>query len=238
MKVFLINLAANTERFAVADGQLKRLGVAYERFDAVNGKMLPIEERKKAVNYFRWWCAIGRPIVPAEIGCALSHYQLYQRMIDEGINHACILEDDVVLTDDFPRQLEFVESWMKNEKSQVVLLSNHTLETYEEWSIHETKYDMWAEGYVLNLKAAKALLQANLPIQVPCDHWGRWVKLGVIKLYHAFPPVCSQDQVTFASSTSENRGNVKDKKIVEFMIYKSKRLVGKMIDLVLCLIGK
>ena len=233
MKVFLINLDVNTDRFAVADRQLKQLGVDYERFPAVYGKTMPKEERKAAVNRFRWWCAIGRPIAPAEIGCALSHYRIYQRMLDESIPYACILEDDVVLKPAFGAQLEFVASHINPASPQVILLSNHTPEHCETQRLKETRADMFTEAYVVTQAAAKALLQANLPMQVPCDHWGRWVKRGVIQLYHAFPTVATQDQVTFASSTSEGRVNPNTLSRYAYFCHKVKRAFGRSLDIAL-----
>ncbi len=239
MKVLLVNLAKNPERLAVADAQLKKQSVIYERFAAVYGKELSAEEQKKAVNTFRWWCAIGRPVVPAEIGCALSHYRIYQRMIAEDLPYVCILEDDVVITEHFLKQLENIAQWLDVSQSQVVLLSNHTSQRGEDWDILSTKSDMWTEGYVLTQKAAKALLRANLPMQVPCDHWRRWVNSGAIKLYHAFPTVCSQDQVTFASSTSEGRRlATNERALLSYVLHKVKRCIGKLIDCLLCYLEK
>ena len=74
MKVFVINLDKDKDRMASIDAQLKGLGVQYERISGVYAKNLPGQERKCFVNNFRWWCAVGRPISPAEIGCAMSHY--------------------------------------------------------------------------------------------------------------------------------------------------------------------
>ncbi len=228
MKVFLINLASNLERMAVADAQLRRLSVDYERFDAVYGKALSEAEKKQYVNYFRWWCAVGRPICDGEIGCALSHYRIYERMIKESVPYFCVLEDDVVLTKDFPKQLAEVEKWLDGKQPQVVLLSNHTKERQEGWGIYPTKRDMFTEGYVITLPAAKALLQANLPMQTPCDHWGRWVKSGAIQLYHAFPTVCSQPHDT--TDIAIGIRYVKDFPLPLWVWHKFKRLVGKTID--------
>ena len=233
MKVFLINLDTNIARFAVADRQLKQLGVDYERFPAVYGKAMSEAERKEAVNGFRWWCAIGRPIAPAEIGCALSHYRIYQRMVEEEIPYICILEDDVVLKPAFGAQLDFIASQLDVTLPQVVLLSNHTAERCETQCIKVARADMFTEGYVITKPAAKALLKANLPIQVPCDHWGRWVKRGVIQLYHAFPTVATQDQVTFASSTSEGRVNPNTLSRYAYFCHKVKRAFGRSLDIAL-----
>lgn len=231
MKVFLINLDKNPDRLAAADAQLKRLGVEYERFPAVYGKALSEEEKRRAVNRFRWWCAVGRTIRDGEIGCALSHYAIYRRMVEERIPMACVLEDDVLLEDAFPDQLRRVEAWVRPGEPQVVLLSNHTQERHMDAGVFPAKSDMFAEGYVLTGCAAQRLLGANLPMQVPCDHWGRWVRSGAIRLYHAFPTVCAQNRRDFASGTvSPDSFDVRRLPTFARFPHKAKRVLGKVLD--------
>ena len=42
---------------------------------------------------------------PAMIGCALSHYACWQRVVDEELHSVLILEDDAVLVPDFQQGL-------------------------------------------------------------------------------------------------------------------------------------
>ena len=230
MKVYLINLDSETERLAAADAQLKRFGVEYRRFPAVRGSSLAKGERDAAVNYFRWWCAVGRPCRVGEIGCALSHYGIYRGMLERP---ACILEDDVVLDDRFPSVLNKVEKFVDANRSQVVLLSNHKAKRggVEGVAIVPAQADMYAEGYVITPKAAQALLRANLPMQCPCDWWGRWARRGIIELYHAFPTVCSQNQAQYASGTvGVGCFKVSELNRFRWLMHKGKRLIGKIID--------
>ena len=225
MKVYLINLDSEKKRFATADAQFKRLNVTFERIPGVYGKKLQQKERDNAFNRFRWWCAVGRPVRDGEIGCALSHYSIYKQMRDEPV---CILEDDVVLDSRFKEVLEYVEHQIDIDKSQVILLSNHSKDIPKDNNIHieHAKRDMYAEGYVITPKAAHALLKANLPLQCPCDWWGRWVRRGVIELYHAYPPVCSQNQAQYISGTVDvGCLRVSELKWFRWLIHKGKRLI-------------
>lgn len=230
MEVFIINLDRDLERMRAADAQLRKLDVVYKRISATYGKELSPGARKRIVNYLRWWCAVGRPVRDGEIGCALSHYSIYKQMRDEPV---CILEDDVVLDSRFKKVLEYVEHQIDLDKSQVILLSNHSKDIPKDNNIHiePAKRDMYTEGYVITPKAAHALLKANLPLQCPCDWWGRWVRRGVIELYHAYPPVCSQDQTRYESGTVDpSCFNVKNLNTFAYMMHKGKRLVGKLLD--------
>ncbi len=51
--------------------------------------------RREAVK-----CA-GRELSPEEVGCALSHAKMWERLIAENLNEVLVLEDDVVLVETF-----------------------------------------------------------------------------------------------------------------------------------------
>ena len=230
MKVFVINLDKDKDRMASVDAQLRKLGVDYERVSGVHAKEMPIEERNRAVNRFRWWCAIGRPIVPAEIGCALSHYNIYRSMKNGEV--FCILEDDVMLTDDFPIRLKEIESFVDVRKPQVIMLSSHN-RPQSGTGIVRSRSAMCTDAYVITQSAAKALIKANLPMQVPCDHWWRWESKGLIELYHALPISVEQDQDQFGTSTQQNAVQVSSYPPFKWITHKIKRLLGKTFDLIL-----
>ena len=227
MKVYLINLDRDVERMKVINARLNELNVEYERVSARDAKLLNLNANDGSVNRFRWWCAVGRPIRPGEIGCALSHYDLY-RKISEPV---CILEDDVIIEDRFIDVLKQVEKWINPKLPQVVLLSNHSKKKYDDNGIYRTESDMYAEGYVITPTAAKALINVNYPLQRPCDHWGLWAKRGIIELYHAIPTVCSQDQSQFVSGTVDAKSfKVSELNFVQCVLHKAKRAVGKTLD--------
>ena len=65
---------------------LNGLKVEFERFDAVDDKLLSSEELSRI-------CA--RSDLPVgQIGCCLSHFGVYERIVARGISVACVLEDD------------------------------------------------------------------------------------------------------------------------------------------------
>lgn len=240
MKVFLVNLDRDTDRLASVDRQLKRLGVAYERVPAVYGKDLPADSIKAHCNAFRWWCAIGRPPSLGEIGCALSHFKIYERMLAEGISAACIIEDDIALSSSFASGLEKVADEIDESRSQVVLLSDHsglysTRQSGKEFEIVKSAKGMCTDGYCLTQLAARALLKQNRPIIVPCDMWKRWACKGVIELFHLLPSVCRQDE-SFGSYTTIGRVAVDSLSTANKIWYKLNRLLGKTVDFILLIL--
>lgn len=91
--VFLINLDRQPGRLRFMQAQLAALGIAPIRIAAVNGRD-PVERaRSSAASYAQ--------LTPGEIGCFESHRRLWRKIVDEAIPAACILEDDMLVADDF-----------------------------------------------------------------------------------------------------------------------------------------
>ena len=235
MQIYLINLDKDKDRLAIIDLQLKKLGINYERFSAIYAKDISKEELNKYVNRFRWWCCMGRKILPGEVGCALSHYSIYRTIINKGINYACILEDDIIINENFKERICKIEKWIDINKPQVILLSNYTNEIEDIEEIRKVNSGLCTDAYIITKKAAKALLKENYPICVPCDHWGRWFKNKSIDLYMALPHVAKQNWDDFESNMAESKLFNKRKNIFHMLVYKAKRLIGLTIDKVLSL---
>ena len=98
MKIFVINLDKDVARMQFMDRQLKVLGLEYERMPGVNGREFDfadeyIEDQAIAKN--------GVALTRGEIGCAASHKRCCQKVLDANLEQALILEDDVLLPDNF-----------------------------------------------------------------------------------------------------------------------------------------
>jgi GR25 family glycosyltransferase involved in LPS biosynthesis len=48
----------------------------------------------------------GISLTPGGIGCALSHRAVWQRIVDENLDHVLILEDDIRINDDFYEKID------------------------------------------------------------------------------------------------------------------------------------
>ena len=237
MRVFLVNLRKNPERLERSASRLGALGVEFERVEAIYGKDLTRDEKHAAVNGFRWWCAQGRKIRDGEIGCALSHFKIYKKMQEEGIEYACILEDDNIYDDEFCAVLDQVGKLLDTKRPEVVLLSNYTdpVTVSNEVKIAPTRNDYTTASYIITRAAAMALLKANFPIQVPCDYWRRWVSRDIILLYHSVPTVCKQEDRKIYGSDVETSDmeRVSEYGLLKWIFHKVKRAIGVAIDSVL-----
>lgn len=94
--IVVINLDRDTDRLAHMLVQFDQLGLAFERFAAINGADLPENLRP----YFP--SSAQLPLSPGEIGCYASHLAICQRVVEGSLPPiVCVLEDDVALSVDF-----------------------------------------------------------------------------------------------------------------------------------------
>jgi len=107
LPTFVINLERDTERRRHMAGLLEQLGLAAEFVPAVDGRKLTASERA-AYDRARALRIYGVEMMDTEIACCLSHYNVYRRMLRDGIGTALILEDDVHIDATFPRVLQDV----------------------------------------------------------------------------------------------------------------------------------
>ena len=99
--VFVINLRRSTERRSIMTGRLNQLGVDHSVFEAVDGQKLELETAS-VYDGARRRMLFGRDMTKGELGCLLSHRAIYQAIVDRDIEKAVILEDDTILSTDFP----------------------------------------------------------------------------------------------------------------------------------------
>lgn len=201
IRTYLINLDKNVDRLHVMDAQLTRLGLGYERVEAVSGKELSPVEVERDFAAVRSFLAMGVRLTRGEIGCALSHGIAYSRMEDENLPVALVLEDDVVLGDGFLDALEDAVNFVDVNKPQVVLFSAWNVPEDERrpHGIVNAPFGTCADAYLITLPAARLIRKANYPVVTVADRWSRWRKRLGLELYRAFPTMVSQDNDRFGT---------------------------------------
>ncbi len=90
-KVFVINLKSATDRWERVKKALGAGGFDFTRVEAIDGRQ--IADYRRYVSPWSRLIAV-RPIAPTEVGCWLSHRSVWQRIVDENISQALVLEDD------------------------------------------------------------------------------------------------------------------------------------------------
>ena len=166
MKIFVISLKDSKDRRKEMESQMKSLGLAFEFFDAIDGRQgLPnkyesMVDRKLAKKH------IGADISDSEIACALSHALLYKEIVDKKTPHSIILEDDCIIDNDFAKLVK--RNYLQNSNCKGVLLYHLSASViklfskplFGEYQIHKiAKTPFAAVGYYLTLPMAEKLLK-------------------------------------------------------------------------------
>ncbi|MEJ6390422.1 glycosyltransferase family 25 protein [Gymnodinialimonas ulvae] len=92
--IHVINLAENTVRLDNVRRQLDAQGLAFERIDAVNGWALSEQDITQVYDAKRNRRYARHDLVPAEIGCYLSHIDAWKRIAEGDGAGGFIFEDD------------------------------------------------------------------------------------------------------------------------------------------------
>ena len=95
-----INLDRDTQRRAHMERTLEYMGVAYERFTAVDANHLSPEQEAYYHASQRTHLGAG------EIAALLSHISVWKLIADGDTDLGLVLEDDVIFADDFARFLD------------------------------------------------------------------------------------------------------------------------------------
>ena len=97
----VINLERRPDRWQIIDKTLREQGIKHHtRFNAVDGTKIAMNDFIK--NLFRNNDFNYRQGV---VGCALSHIQLWQELLNSKDDYMVILEDDIDIVDDFESKL-------------------------------------------------------------------------------------------------------------------------------------
>lgn len=109
----VINLIDRPERLAHMTVEFDRLGVEFEPLAAINPANDPANPRYQTLAPRK----DGRGWLNSEIGCLLSHHELWREIGQGEARHVAVFEDDVVLSDqlgdilrgDFPPEADIVK---------------------------------------------------------------------------------------------------------------------------------
>lgn len=199
MRTFVLSLEHNTERKEYMQDLLKDIPIDYEFFPAVYGKSITnidqFYDSKLAEKKAKRQLNVG------EIGTAISHKNIYKKMIDENIEQALILEDDVTFLDGF------IDVYKKIEKinvgNKIILLGTIVKKKIKKiWKKMLTpEHSMYlvlnnyagAYGYIIGLEAAKRIYYHNKKVFIEADKWKYY--RGLSQIWLVSPSVITVDEI-------------------------------------------
>lgn len=166
-KTYIINLENDKKRFNTIKEQCLKNNLNISRFDAINGKLLNIEDseiKKRFGNEpLKNEIIKNKFLKRTQIGCALSHIKLWEKIINTKDNIILVLEDDAIVPDDFQKKLldytnQLPENWdmliCGGNKFQGKIYSNNLITPIK------NKYGNYGTfGYIIKKNTAKKLLE-------------------------------------------------------------------------------
>lgn len=108
--VFVISLVEAVDRRALMTRKLAEAGLPFSFLDAVDGRKFDVNAQP-IYNGPRRRLFFGRDLLGGEIGVLLSHKAAMQRLLDQNLACALILEDDVVLDAGFTSVVRELMRW-------------------------------------------------------------------------------------------------------------------------------
>jgi glycosyl transferase, family 25 len=176
--------------------QLDNLRIEHEFFHAIDGRKLTDDQMAKMCNMevVKAWPDL---LTPGMIGCSLSHYEVYKKMVNEGIELAFILEDDTRLSKELPEVLSQIEFKFQEDhlnpneplllyyqSKEPVTFSTYNAITLSSKASAYYPIELWrpitTAAYVISLSCAKRLVDLIYPIRYSPDSWSVYHREGAI----------------------------------------------------------
>jgi len=205
LPVILINLTESRARLEHSQHELARVGLTFERLEAVDGRKMSKDELEKTTIWDK--SAFFKPLSPGEVGCYLSHIAAAEKIVRENWPHALVFEDDFRLTPHFcdiisvalkeaPKGFHILKLQGNIRGGEVVvdLNINHKIIRHRSISA-QTVAQLWSlEGAIAFLSIASPLRR---PVDVQLKHW--WE--GSLSIFQVSPPIVLDGDAQGTTST-------------------------------------
>ena len=167
--VFIVNLKRCVEKKQNMEKKLKNTGVEATFLKGCDGKTLNkrLLEEIYLANCLKEWKDphSGRNITWGEVGCALSHYKIYEYCLKNNIENAVVLEDDVDVPINLNEKLQETFSSLEKLKWDFCYIGRKPIESEKDMEINKNilrpGYSYWTCGYIINLKGMEKVINSN-----------------------------------------------------------------------------
>ncbi|MCJ8746058.1 hypothetical protein PDJAM_G00137530 [Pangasius djambal] len=183
-EVFMINLQRRSDRRDRMLRALRVQGIDCKIVAAVDGKAMNVSEiHSMGIHMLPGYSDPyhGRPLTKGELGCFLSHYNIWKEIAERGLKTSLVIEDDLRFEIFFKRRLKNLMSEVEREGLDwdLIYIGRKRMQVDHPEkavpNIHnlvEADYSYWTLGYMMSLQGAKKLLRAEpLSKMLPVDEF-------------------------------------------------------------------
>ncbi len=216
MRTYVINLDRSPERMAFVERRFADLGLSFTRISATDGNLLSPAKLKvfaeqRPRDGKRGWR-------PGQIGCLMSHSEVWRQIAAGEHAHGLVLEDDVHISDALPAFVGTSE-WIPANAEIVRLESTgqwlslgEAARTYEGRAVRRVRSTAWGAGaYVVHKDAAVRLLAVESALHAPVDDFlfnlGNSSVARSLATYQLIPALAIQDKFNADDAALEGFGS-------------------------------
>ncbi|KAJ8345323.1 hypothetical protein SKAU_G00295160 [Synaphobranchus kaupii] len=183
-EVFMINLQRRTDRRVRMLRTLHEQEIACKVTAAVDGNALNVSQiHTMGIHMLPGYNDPyhGRPLTKGELGCFLSHYNIWKEIVERGLKVSLVIEDDLRFEVFFKRRLQNLMEELQSQRLDwdLIYIGRKRMQVDRPEkavpNIHnlvEADYSYWTLGYMMSLQGAKKLLKAEpLKRMLPVDEF-------------------------------------------------------------------
>ena len=197
LKIYFINLKQNRDRWEKNKSKLPN----FHLFDAVDGTKLDLNKlRQDGVlkEEKEWLGELGK----GGVGCALSHISVMHKIKKQNEQYGLILEDDVVIPDNFIEQIKKLEKYFPPTWDIIYLGGcNIRGKKYNDYFLIpeiKDKHNYCCHAILFNKKTINNIINVLDPLQKPIDIQLR-SNFNKIKAYFLHPSLFFQNRRLFSN---------------------------------------
>ena len=205
-KVAVVSLIDEHERRQHIDSLFDAYNLDFSYFDAINKTQVKDTLQKHGLKVQSERMSTG------EVACYLSHYCLWQQVIEHKMTYLMVFEDDIYFSKSAKTLLKNLD-WLPNDFDVIKLETMHGrvkinkgIDIMLDHKLcHMKSSHMGMAGYIISQKGARKLVTMiqRLGVDRPVDHimFDRLIEQKASKVYQVSPALCIQDKIYNEQST-------------------------------------
>ncbi len=223
IKTFVVSLIRSEDRRKVLFEQLHNLDIDenLEWFKAIDGKNDDLSKYDiDRTKFQRFWhnkiscCSSNMYFSDSEYACSLSHLHIYQKIVDENIPMALVLEDDAIFKEEYLDVYKNLDKIVDKFDCEVLYLySSERFKTkFKEqdtdygvkvrrigmgdldWLFNRRRNVNYTVAYIITNEACKKLLKLAYPVRAQADVFLGMLAYNKLRSYKFIPNICEHGE--------------------------------------------